>query len=144
MFTTMLSSFFYRFIKAGLLCDFFFKKIVHIFLSFNFIIFNVLLSEKYFVEHLFVKSFTCLKGFWKFFNIYNNEFTLRNLSLLLFMFTLVVIFIDDRFTWLFTFVCGVFVYKNFKLLPFIFFSYTYFYSSYRYKVFYKFARFTTA
>ena len=144
MFTPMLLSFFYRFIKSGLLFDFFFKKILHIFLSFNFIIFNILLSEKYFVEHLFVKSFTCLKRSWKFFNIYTNEFTLRNLSLLLLMFTIVVIFINDRFAWLFTLVCRVFVYKNFKLLPFIFFSYTYFYSSYRNKVFYKFTCFTTS
>jgi hypothetical protein len=139
----MLLSFFYRFIKSGLTFDFFFKKIVHTFLSFNFIIFNILLSEKYFVEQLFVKGFTTLKWFWRFFNLYSNEFTLSNLSLLLLIFIVVIVFIDDRFTWLFTSIRWVFIYKNFKSLSFIFFSYTYFYSSYRDTVFYKFTCFTT-
>lgn len=139
----MLLSFFYRFIKSGLTFDFFFKKIVHTFLSFNFIIFNILLSEKYFVEQLFVKGFITLKWFWRFFNLYSNEFTLSNLSLLLLIFTVVIVFIDDRFTWLFTSIRWVFIYKNFKSLSFIFFSYTYFYSSYRDTVFYKFTCFTT-
>lgn len=94
----MLLPFYYRFIKSGLLFDFFFKKLMHIFLSFNFIIFNIIMSEKYFVEQLFVKGLTTTKWLWRFLNLYTNEFTLSNLSILLVVFIGIVIFINGKFT----------------------------------------------
>lgn len=98
MFTSALLAFYYRFIKSGLLFDFFFKKLMHIFLSFTFIIFNILMSEKYFVEQLFVRGLTAAKWLHRFFSFYTNEFTLSNLSILLVIFIGIIIFINGKFT----------------------------------------------
>lgn len=98
MFTSVLLNFYYRVIKSGLLFDFLFKRVVHAFLSFNFIIFNILLSEKYFVEQLFVKGLTTAKWLWRSLNLYTNEFTLSNLSVLLVVFIGFIIFINGKFT----------------------------------------------
>lgn len=51
---------FYKFLKSGLLLDFYLKRLVSKFLGKFFYIFSILLGEKYVIEYLFLRlsSFT--------------------------------------------------------------------------------------
>ena len=58
MFTHLLTNQYYRFIKSGLLLDFLSKRIALATLRFTYVILNVFFSEKYIIEHLFLRSFS--------------------------------------------------------------------------------------
>lgn len=63
----------YNFWKSGMLLDFFFKKIIANFLFFFFYIFNLLFSEKYFVEQNFLKLSIYLNFLKNFSNIISKN-----------------------------------------------------------------------
>lgn len=55
MFTYIYTFQYYRFLKSGMLLDFFIKKYVYYLLYIYFFIFNIMFSEKYFIEYNFLR-----------------------------------------------------------------------------------------
>ena len=55
MFTYLYTFKFYRFLKSGMLLDFFIKRFIYFILVFLFYIFNIKFSEKYFIEYNFLR-----------------------------------------------------------------------------------------
>ena len=76
---------FYRFLKSGLLFDFFLKRWFLLIGFYFFKIFNIEFSEKYFVENLFFKPSLFLKYVKNFFNIFSRNLTFHMLPIILFI-----------------------------------------------------------
>lgn len=75
--------YFYRFLKSGLLFDFFIKRFF-LFIGFLFFkIFNVEFSEKYFVENIFFKPALLIKYVKNFFNLFARNFVFNLLPIIL-------------------------------------------------------------
>ena len=96
MFTYIYKWNFYRFIKSGMLIDFFFKKLIFYKLLVLFIVSNIYFSEKFFIEYnflIFNKYFYFFKNFLYFFN---TQFAIRFLAianLFICMFLFIYLFI---------------------------------------------------
>ena len=58
MFTCLFSNKYYRFIKSGFLLDFLTKRLALNLFRFTYLVLNVFFSEKYIIEHLFLRSFS--------------------------------------------------------------------------------------
>lgn len=90
MFTYLYSHKFYRFLKSGMLLDFFFKKISFHISFFFFYTANIVVSEKYLIEYI---SFRVSK-FLAYINIYtdyfNNEAAYSVISIIIL--TLIIFF----------------------------------------------------
>lgn len=79
---------YYRFIKSGLLLDFFIKKIIINISKYFFYVFNVIFNEKYFIENIFFKTLN-----WnRFVKTYTLVFT-NNFSYIIFSLVLVILII---------------------------------------------------
>lgn len=76
---------FYRFVKSGLLFDFFLKRWFLLIGFYFFKIFNIEFSEKYFVENLFFKPSLVLKYVKNFFNIFSRNLAFYMLPIILFI-----------------------------------------------------------
>lgn len=93
MFTYIYSTKFYKFVKSGMLIDFFFKKITN-FLAFSFFyVNNFIFSEKYFVEYMFFR----FKNFYEIINTYiesySNEYTYVVLAIAILSLMTIAVFI---------------------------------------------------
>lgn len=70
MFTLIYKHNLYNFWKSGFLLDFFFKKYIYALLRFFFFNFIVFFSEKYIIEHFFLK----INNYLLFLKIYSDIF----------------------------------------------------------------------
>ena len=57
MFSLFININFYNFLKSGYLLDFFFKKYIYILLKFILFYFNILISEKFLIEKIFLQGY---------------------------------------------------------------------------------------
>lgn len=73
---------FYKFIKSGLLIDFYFKRIIYFFLKIIYFVLSNLFGEKYIVEHIFLKLNKFSTIFYKYLNKYSINFSYLFLSLM--------------------------------------------------------------
>lgn len=92
MFTYIYTSKFYRFLKSGMLVDFFVKKYAYYAASFLFYINNIIFSEKFFVEYMvfrFVKFFELLLLY---IDYYSTQFTYAVVCVAVFCLTGLFIF----------------------------------------------------
>ena len=95
MFTYIYQWVFYRFLKSGMLLDFFFKKIIFYKLYFLYIISNIYFSEKYFIEYNFLIINKYILVFKNFINYFSTQFIIRGLSIILviLVFLLIILYI---------------------------------------------------
>lgn len=71
---------FYRFIKSGMLCDFFIKKYFYYKLYFIFYIFNIQFTEKYLIEYNFLKLNRYLGWVVLWVDYFTTQFSIYNLT----------------------------------------------------------------
>ncbi len=84
MFTYIYNTKGYRFLKSGLLVDFFFKKYTQFFAIFLFYTSNILFSEKYFVEYMFFRFNKFREMAYLYLDYFSNEFTYVVISVAIF------------------------------------------------------------
>ncbi len=98
MFTNIYSFEYYRAFKSGLLLDFFVKKLFLQLAYCSFFVFNIIFSEKYFIEFLFLRLKNFIKVVQKYLDNFSNEFTYSVLSLfiltVIYSFVLLYLIID--------------------------------------------------
>lgn len=83
MFTWVTFNNFYKFIKSGLLLDFFFKKISYYIVFFLFIYFNIFFSEKYIIEYIFTNFSKKIIIIWLYFEQITTQFAYNIISIAL-------------------------------------------------------------
>lgn len=72
-----------------MLLDFFFKKIIYYFLKKKFLVFNIIFSEKFFIENLFLKVANSITLLYSLTNKSTNNFVYSYLSFILVLLVLV-------------------------------------------------------
>lgn len=82
MFSYLYSTKMYNFLKSGMLLDFMIKKLVFGIL-YNFYFYsNVMFSEKYFVEHIYIRVEKFLNQFFKITEFFQKNFSITSLALI--------------------------------------------------------------
>lgn len=90
MFTFFYNNINYRCAKSGFLLDFYFKGGVYSLLFIFYYYFNVLFSEKYFIEHNFLKILVYINYFKNFINVYSQQFSVAQVGFMCVLSLLVV------------------------------------------------------
>lgn len=88
MFTELALFKYCRFYNSAMLLDFFFKKIIYYFLKKKFLICNIIFSEKFFIENLFLKIANSITLLYYLTNKSTNNFTYSYLSFILLLLVL--------------------------------------------------------
>jgi|JI6StandDraft_1071083.scaffolds.fasta_scaffold169100_1 hypothetical protein len=94
LFSFFFSNNFYKFVKSGMLLDFFFKKIIFNIIYKYFIISNILFSEKFFIEYNFLKSQKFINFFFKINEFFQKQFSISSLSVIIFLLIIILFFIN--------------------------------------------------
>lgn len=92
LFSFFLNNNFYRFLKSGMLLDFFFKKIIYNICVNYFIVANILFSEKYFIEYNFLKLQKFINFLFKVSEFFQKQFSIASISLITFFLILIFFF----------------------------------------------------
>lgn len=135
MFTSFLTTNFYKFIKSGLLLDFYIKRMIYKILFNIFFILNILIGEKYLIEHIFLKLNNFSTYLYLLLNLYQKKFTYTLIILMwflvLFIYLIIVWFTSLRYLifWIYWYV--------FEFYKFItsFFNFFFFYFIFSYYAF---------
>ena len=83
MFTYIYNFTFYRFLKSGLLIDFFIKKFIFYKIKFLFYYYSILFSEKFFIEYNFLVINKYVQIYKNIFNVVDNLLIIQVLSVLI-------------------------------------------------------------
>lgn len=93
MLTQKSANYFYRFLKSGLLIDFFVKKIIYYILFFFFLVNNIFFSEKYLVEQTFFQLVKIVSYLSLYVDYYFNENTYTVLGVSILSLCLFLVFV---------------------------------------------------
>lgn len=89
LFSFFLSNDFYKFLKSGMLLDYFFKKVMYNVFQTYVIISNILFSEKYFIEYNFLKLQKFINFFFKINEFFQKYFSIASISVIIFFLILI-------------------------------------------------------
>lgn len=92
LFSFFFNNNFYRFLKSGMLLDYFFKKLVYYICFKYFIISNIIFSEKYFIEYNFLKLQKFINFFFKINEFFQKQFSIASISVIIFFLILIFFF----------------------------------------------------
>lgn len=100
MLTYFFTTKFYNLIKSGFLMDYFFKKLILNFINFLFLVYNIVLSEKYFVEYFFLQLKITTNYLKNIIDLFFNEFTINVLATPIFVIFLVFLLCYSRLAYI--------------------------------------------